>query len=221
MSRIFISHSSHDNERASEVRDWLVANGWDDVFRDLDPVRGLAPGERWQNALKAAADRCEAVLFLISPNWLNSRWCYSGFLLAKQLGKRLFPLLIDKVTLSALPAEIAADHQAVDLMLDPLAWERLKQGLKRAGLDAESFSFPAGRRPYPGFEPLTEEDAAIFFGRDAQILRGLDRLRLMRDAAVERMLVVLGASRAGKSSFLRAGLWPRLRRDDRNFWPSR
>src|ERR1700751_153955 len=49
---------------------------------------------------------------------------------------------------------------------------------------------------------LTEEDAAIFFGRDAQVLRGLDRLRLMRDAGVERMLVVLGASGAGKSSFL-------------------
>ena len=75
MSRIFISHSSHDNKSAIELRDWLVANGWDDVFLDLDPVRGLAPGERWQNALKAAADRCEAVLFLVSLNWLNSRWC--------------------------------------------------------------------------------------------------------------------------------------------------
>ena len=55
MSRIFISYSSLDNDRAVEVRDWLVANGWDDVFLDLDPVRGLAPGERWQNALKVAA----------------------------------------------------------------------------------------------------------------------------------------------------------------------
>ncbi|WP_353819207.1 hypothetical protein [Mesorhizobium sp.] len=34
----------------------------------------------------------------------------------------------------------------------------------------------------------------------------------MRDAGAERALVVLGASGAGKSSFLRAGLWPRLRR---------
>jgi hypothetical protein len=118
-----------------------------------------------------------------------------------------------------LPSEIASDHQAVDLVGDPTGWGRLKEGLRRAGLDANSFPFPKGRRPYPGFEPLTEEDAAIFFGREAQILRGLDRLRLMRDAGAERVMVVLGASGAGKSSFLRAGLWPRLRRDERNFWP--
>src|SRR5215831_11473124 len=142
MSRIFISHSSCDDQRAIEVRDWLAANGWDDVFLDLDPVRGLAPGERWQNALKAAADRCEAVLFLISLNWLNSRWCLSEYLLAKQLGKRLFPVIIGDVGVAALPADMAADHQAVDIVSDAHGWERLKQGLRRAGLDANSFSFP-------------------------------------------------------------------------------
>jgi tetratricopeptide (TPR) repeat protein len=219
MSRIFISHSSLDNKAAEDARDWLIANGWSDIFLDLDPVRGLAPGERWQNALKLAADRCEAVIFLISPNWLASRWCLSEFLLAKQLGKRLFPVIVGDVAISSLPLEMSADHQVVDVVNDPQGRERLKQGLKRAGLDADSFAFPAGRRVYPGFEPLTEDDAAIFFGRDAQILRGLDRLRLMRDAGAERLMVIVGASGAGKSSFLRAGLWPRLRRDDRNFWP--
>jgi TIR domain len=140
MSRIFISHSSLDNERAFEVLDWLVTNGWDDVFLDLDPVRGLAPGERWQNALKVAADRCEAVLFLISPNWLDSRWCRSELLLAKLLGKRLFPVIIGDVAVSALPAEFAADHQVVDVVLDPQGWKRLKQGLKRASMLTASAS---------------------------------------------------------------------------------
>ena len=59
----------------------------------------------------------------------------------------------------------------------------------------------------------------MFFGRDAAIVRGLDTLRTMREQSVERMLVILGASGSGKSSFLRAGLWPRLARDDLHFLP--
>ncbi|MFO0734191.1 MAG: hypothetical protein U0361_25145, partial [Nitrospiraceae bacterium] len=75
------------------------------------------------------------------------------------------------------------------------------------------------RAPYRGLKALEAEDAAIFFGRDAAIVRGLDKLRLMRDEGVERLFVILGASGAGKSSYLRAGLWPRLARDDRHFLP--
>ena len=44
MSRIFVSHSSRNNDKAIEVRDWLAKNGWDDVFLDLDPERGIAAG---------------------------------------------------------------------------------------------------------------------------------------------------------------------------------
>ena len=59
----------------------------------------------------------------------------------------------------------------------------------------------------------------MFFGRDAQVLRGLDVVRGMRTSGVESLFVILGPSGAGKSSFLRAGLLPRLRRDDRCFLP--
>lgn len=48
MSRIFLSHSSVDELEAVALKEWLAANGWDDVFLDIDPQRGLAAGERWQ-----------------------------------------------------------------------------------------------------------------------------------------------------------------------------
>ena len=245
MSRIFISHSSANNALALAVAQWLRDSGWDDYYLDVSPTRGLAPGQRWQEALRAAADRCEAVLFLISPAWRDSRWCLAEFLLSKQLGKAIFGALVEPTPLDTLPPEMTSEWQLCDLATgtervtfavfqDPIVprtevsfaaagLERLKRGLQNAGLDASTFRWPPPNRPdrspYPGLRPLEAEDAAVFFGRDTAILRGLDALRALRERGVERMLVILGASGAGKSSFLRAGLWPRLERDDRHFLP--
>ena len=74
MSRIFLSHSSANNAEAITVRDWLITQGWNDVFLDLDPERGLIAGQRWQAELKAAVDRCELVIFVVSPDWAASSW---------------------------------------------------------------------------------------------------------------------------------------------------
>ena len=80
----------------------------------------------------------------------------------------------------------------------------------QAGLDARYFAWPPehdpDRAPYRGLQPLEAEDAGIFFGRDGPTVVGLDLLRGLREAAPPRLLVILGASGAGKSSFLRAGL---------------
>ena len=75
------------------------------------------------------------------------------------------------------------------------------------------------RAPYRGLRALEAEDAAIFFGRDAAIIRGMDQLRDMAERGEDRLLLVLGASGSGKSSFLRAGLWPQLALDDAFFLP--
>jgi hypothetical protein len=70
-------------------------------------------------------------------------------------------------------------------------------------------------------EALEPEDAAVFFGRSADIVRGIDALRGLTARKPPRLLVVLGASGAGKSSYLRAGIWPRLFRDDSQWLPLR
>jgi hypothetical protein len=198
MASIFISHSSRNNDRAVRIRDWLAANGWDDIFLDLDPERGIVAGQRWKEALQKAAHRCEVVLALVSPEWLASGWCKVEIDAARLMGKKIIIALIG-VDQTEMPVDLR-DEQWVDLVGDPDAYTRLKAGLKRAGLDPSSFPFEEGRRPYPGFPPLEEKDAAIFFGRDAQIVRCLDKMRSLARAGVDRMLVILGASGSGKSS---------------------
>jgi hypothetical protein len=116
VSRLFISHASANNAQALALARWLADNGWDDYFLDVSPARGLAPGERWQEALKAAADRCEAVLFLLSPAWLASTWCGDEFRLAKDLNKAVFGVLIETVLFDALPQELTGEWQLCDLV---------------------------------------------------------------------------------------------------------
>jgi hypothetical protein len=112
------------------------------------------------------------------------------------------------------PARVAFREAGLDL---------LRRGLERAGLEARTFPWPPpgepNRAPYRGLKAFEPRDAAIFFGRDAAIVRGLDRIRVLAERGVEELLVVLGASGSGKSSFLRAGLWPRLARGDASFLP--
>ncbi|HTT84839.1 MAG TPA: TIR domain-containing protein, partial [Rhizomicrobium sp.] len=224
MGVLFISHASQDNDAAIRIRDWLRAQGWDQVFLDLDPEHGLAPGHRWLEELKLAGARCSGVLVLLSPNWLNSRWCLREFDAADHQGKQIFPIFIAPTPADAVPFELRARFQTVDISSSEKEAEgltRLAIGLRRAGLDPQSFEWPPPDDPhrpvYRGLQSLEEADAAIFLGRDALITKALDELRRMRGGARERMQVIFGASGAGKSSFLKAGLIARLRRDEENF----
>jgi len=245
MSRLFISHSSLDNAAARAVGNWLTREGFDEYFLDFDPERGIRAGERWERALHDAADRCEAIVFLVGRNWLASEWCGREFDLAVRLSKRIFGVMIDDVPISDIPLRYreawqfvslsgGTDHEIFRVEVPPDGVERhvsfsrsglahLKAGLLAAGLDPKYFAWPPPdkpyRSPYPGLEALEADDAGIFFGRDAPLVLALDRLREMAGRAPPRLLAILGASGAGKSSFLRAGLWPRLARDDRRFRP--
>ena len=245
MSKIFISHSSANNAAALALGKWLADSGWEEFFLDITPARGLAPGERWQEALRSAADRCQVVIFLISPAWVASKWCLAEFLQANLIGKKIFGVLIELTPVESLPKEMTAEWQLCDLVngvshqtfsvsQEPIVpatqvsfaddgLMRLRIGLRNAGLDPESFPWPPpgdpARAPYRGLRAMEPEDAPMFFGREAAIVRGRDALRAMRERGVERLFVILGASGAGKSSYLRSGLWPRLKRDDTSFLP--
>jgi WD40 repeat protein len=70
---------------------------------------------------------------------------------------------------------------------------------------------PLAGSPYRGLSAFESDDAELFFGRDEAAGQVLGRLS--RCAGGPGLVVVSGVSGAGKSSLLRAGVLPRLRRE--------
>ena len=127
--------------------------------------------------------------------------------------------------------EVAADPPTVPdgppVSFNTGALHRIRRLIEGPGIGPGSFMWPPRhdhqRAPYRGWDPFEDIDAGVFFGRDAAIASGLAALRQMRFPTPDRfpgpesMFVGPGPSGSGKSSFLRAGLIPRLQRDDHNF----
>src|SRR5512138_586538 len=75
--------------------------------------------------------------------------------------------------------------------------------------DIESQPPEPGEPPYQGMQYFDEKDADRFFGRETLVSKIVTRL------ARTRFLAIIGASGSGKSSLVRAGVVPALRRGDR------
>jgi hypothetical protein len=237
VSRIFVSHSSADNRQAVALLQWLTGVRPElatEIFIDIGQVTGLRPGQKWQEALRQASDRCEAVICLLSRNWASSDYCRLEYLLAENLGKQILVARLEDpgdtdITSKWQRCDLFAEGAHAEIAVSggpPVrfnvgALDQLKKAIEGTGIGPENFVWPPGddrqRAPYRGWEPFEGIDAGVFFGRDAAIVRAADELRAMRLTGLKSLFVVLGPSGSGKSSFLRAGLIPRLQRDDRHF----
>jgi WD40 repeat protein len=217
MARVFLSHSSRDPEAAHSMLQWLIEQGFEAPFLDFDKHTGIPPGDQWEQVLYRELERSQAILLLLTANWQASKWCFAEFTQARALGKPVLPVVVGP--LSGDGAFPASDVQTLDLLADRAEnLDRLRRQLAEIALTSQGGLPWDGRRPpYPGLASLEEEDAAVYFGREPEIRHVVERLRARRSLGGSALMVVLGASGAGKSSLLRAGVVPRLRRSGRHW----
>ena len=209
MAALFVSHSSSDRAATKRVVERLAAEGFVAFFLDFDSIHGLPAGRVWESELYSQLRKADAVVFLASAASIASQWCFAEISLARSLGKPVFPLRIE----AGVRLNLLDDVQWTDLSDGETAFARLSAGLRRAGLDpADTFDWDPTRSPYPGLEPFTDDDAAVFFGRDQEIARLVELLQPTLQRGADRFVAVVGPSGSGKSSLVRAGLLPRLQR---------
>ena len=87
------------------------------------------------------------------------------------------------------PFEHDGQVHRIEFHLPALA--SIKARLAHLGIARSSFAWAPreGAGPYPGLAAFGEEDAGIFFGREADIMAGITKLRLLRKRRAPRLLV--------------------------------
>ncbi|HEY8211048.1 MAG TPA: TIR domain-containing protein [Myxococcaceae bacterium] len=208
MFDVFLSHNSVDKPAVKELANRLLGAG----LKPFLDTWHLIPGEKWQPAIEEALEESGSAAIFIGPSgispWHNEEMQAA---IAKAISSRdeyrVIPVLLP-----------GADEQVVTGFIGQRTWVDF-----RAGLDSEesfralvagvtgvppqqhgAVKLPDEPAPYRGLHKFEPRHAALFFGREREIQAVLKKLEQSSFAAV------VGASGAGKSSLVQAGVIPRL-----------
>jgi len=236
MSAIFISYTGRDPEGdawADRLAEWFREWGYG-FFRDQDHSNGIKAGEEWRPALYRALGLAQAMVCLCSQQYEQSPWCVGEVAIAVKDGKIMIPLHLLRPHAEGTPEGERKSHQLPSMLqtrkairvadaLHPSAEQledakqRLHEVLNKSLKWRELQEWDPERSPYPGLPAFEAEQAPVFFGRDADIVRVVQQLTSLALSA-PGFLLLLGASGTGKSSLVRAGVVPRLRADRQRRW---
>ncbi len=208
-TKLFLSYNSHDREAVLKVRAHLPANEFDAFF----DAEALDPGKPWIGVVDDAVRTASVVAVFLGRSGLGPwQMREMTFALDRQVRETGAPkLAVVPVLLPGCDVRDAPGLLITNTWIDlraGLDLDALLLGLRRAVGKAPQVAAPRSDAicPFRGLNAFREQDASLFFGRDAFI----DRLE---SATLRHPVVsVVGASGSGKSSVVQAGLLPRLRR---------
>ena len=218
---VFVSYSRVDWRHAAEIDSVLRAKG----LRSFFDHRNLAPGLPWVRALEQAIGAANAMIVLIGPRGLGNTQQYERELaLVRQSHDpafRVVPVILPETTTDRpfdfLNALTWVDFSHVAKVSDaPGELERLLAAVH--GTPSPGDVVREAICPYRGLDVFREEDAAFFFGRGGASEPESPIGQLVRRVRENPFVMVVGRSGSGKSSLVRAGLLPALRRERNQFW---
>jgi hypothetical protein len=210
---VFLSHNSADKPAVEVLARRLADEAG--LYPFLDKWH-LIPGEPWQEAIEKALDQSRTCAVFVGPRGIGP-WEHEEMRAAieQRVADRSF-----RVIPVLLPGAKRGKRGRLPAFLARATWVEFQESLE----DAEAFRYlvagikgePPGRGPgevvyegacpYRGLRVFEEAHAPFFFGREAVTEW------LVNDLRGSRFLAVVGPSGSGKSSLVRAGLVPALRR---------
>jgi energy-coupling factor transporter ATP-binding protein EcfA2 len=212
---VFFSYNSRDHLLVAEMASKISREGFEPF---LDRWY-LVPGQRWRPNLEELLSSCKAVAVFIGPSGMGS-WQQRevDVALDRQSKASQFPVIPILLPGCEPPLGFLRQITWIDLRNGSLdealpALIGAIQGVPvGSGLQRQTEVTRATICPYRGLLYFREEDAPFFFGREAAVQKLAEAIKK------QTFLTVVGASGSGKSSLVRAGLIPSLRRDRETEW---
>src|SRR5215216_880320 len=208
---LFLSYNNSDREPVQSFRE-ILQTSHVSTFFDRE---NLYPGLPWFDALQDALSKVSAVAVFVGKEGLGV-WQKREMVLAldrqakeEKLGHSfpVIPILLPNADLSVAPGFLLL-NTFIDLrssLNNPAALDTLVRAIKGGALLSPSQP-PVALCPYRALHSFREEDAPLFFGREA-FAEGL-----LKKVLNHNLVAVVGSSGSGKSSVVQAGLLPHLRR---------
>lgn len=213
---LFLSYNSQDHALVTALAKELEARHTK-VFLDR---WHLIPGQPWPQRLRNVLASCKAVAVCVGPHEMGpwqQREMY--FALERQVREPDFPVIPVLLPDANPPLDFLSQNTWVDIrggLDNPMALAILQAAIHGETLDpAQAERVKELIRdicPYRGLQYFREQDATFFFGRE----QAVNELRAKLDQYP--FVALVGASGAGKSSVVRAGLLPGLRKDTEHPW---
>jgi formylglycine-generating enzyme required for sulfatase activity/energy-coupling factor transporter ATP-binding protein EcfA2 len=184
----------------------------------------LTPGQSWPKALETTLASCRAVVVCIGQGEMGPWQQREQYLamerqVAAERQRQTFPVIPVLLPGAEPPLGFLSQLTWVDFRArvdDPVLLSTLVRAVhgEPPGPDAEDTVSKtlATICPYRGLLYFREEDAPFFFGREAAITQ------LVHAVQQHNLVAVVGASGSGKSSVVRAGLVPELRKARDRVW---
>jgi formylglycine-generating enzyme required for sulfatase activity len=208
---LFLSYNSLDRDEVQGIRQQLgtVPQALT-AFLDRE---SLTLGKRWFEEIESALLNSRAIAVFYGPHGLG-RWQNLEMILALDLQAKpnteilVIPVLLPGADLNKAPRflllnsylDLRSGHDSTNL--SRLAKHVLRQP---ATLEALSVNDEL-RNPYRGLNYFQEQDAPLFFGRQYESQKLLEKVK------TSALIALVGNSGTGKSSVVRAGLIPLLRK---------